>query len=91
MNRSNMRNKVTVAMSGGIDSAVAATLLVDAGYDVSGATMKLCPKLDSDGNDLSDVDIADAKAVCDRIGIEHRVYSLENEFHSTVIKDFIAK
>lgn len=83
------KKKLTVAMSGGIDSAVAALLAINAGYDVSGATMKLCKKLDANGKDLSDQDIADALAVCNRIGIEHKVYSLEDRFHDTVIRDFI--
>lgn len=76
-------------MSGGIDSAVAALLAINAGYEVSGATMRLCKKHDENGNDLSEQDIADAKAVCDRIGISHTVYSLEDKFHDTVIRDFI--
>ena len=76
-------------MSGGIDSAVAALIAIKAGYDVWGATMKLCPKLDENGNDLSLQDIADARAVCEKLGIEHSVYELEDRFHETVIRDFI--
>lgn len=83
------RKKVTVAMSGGIDSAVAALIALEYGYDVSGATMSLCPKIAHNGTDLALQDIADAKAVCDRLGIKHRVYSFEERFHSTVIRDFI--
>ena len=83
------KKKLTVAMSGGIDSAVAALLAIRAGYDVSGATMRLCKKLDEHGNDMSEQDITDARAVCDRIGITHRVYSLEENFHKTVVRDFI--
>jgi len=83
------KKKLTVAMSGGIDSAVAALLAIRAGYDVSGATMRLCKKLDEHGNDMSEQDITDARSVCDRIGITHRVYSLEENFHKTVVRDFI--
>ncbi len=83
------KKKVTVAMSGGIDSAVAALLMMQKGYAVSGATMKLCEKKDADGNDLSEQDIADAKAVCNKLGIAHRVYAFTKEFHETVIRDFI--
>lgn len=83
------KKKLTVAMSGGIDSAVAALLAIRAGYDVSGATMRLCKKLDEHGNDMSEQDITDARAVCDRIGITHRVYSLEENFHKTVVRNFI--
>ncbi len=83
------KKKLTVAMSGGIDSAVAALLAIKSGYDVSGATMKLCKKLDANGKVLSDQDITDARSVCDKIGIAHKVYSLEDRFHDTVIRDFI--
>ncbi|MBQ8407977.1 MAG: tRNA 2-thiouridine(34) synthase MnmA [Clostridia bacterium] len=85
-----MKNKkVTVAMSGGIDSAVAALLVLRDGYDTCGATMKLCEKVSDDGIDLAEQDVADARAVCERIGIEHFVYDMSREFHATVINDFI--
>ena len=76
-------------MSGGIDSAVAALLVKEQGFITSGATMKLCEKISRDGTDLSLSDINDAKAICDILGINHTVYDLSDEFHSTVIKDFI--
>ncbi len=85
----NENKKVTVAMSGGIDSAVAALLIKEKGYVTTGATMKLCEKYLSDGTDLSLTDINDAKAICNTIGIEHIVYDLSNDFHSTVVKNFI--
>lgn len=81
--------KVTVAMSGGIDSAVAALLAIKDGYNVTGATMRLCHKPQGDGTDGTDTDIADAKAICEGLGIPHKVYALEDEFNSTVIKDFV--
>ena len=83
------KKNVSVAMSGGIDSAVAALLALEQGYEVSGVTMKLCPKTDGNGRDLAQNDISDAKAVCDRIGIKHTVYDLEERFRDTVVKDFI--
>ncbi len=83
------KKKVTVAMSGGIDSAVAALLMLDMGYDVGGATMKLCQRLDAEGNDASELDIKDARSVCDKIGISHKVYDLKEEFHSSVMTDFV--
>lgn len=81
--------KVTVAMSGGIDSAVAALLVSQSGYATSGATMRLCKKIAYDGSDITNDDISDARTICDTMGIAHRVYSFENEFHSSVIKNFI--
>lgn len=76
-------------MSGGIDSAVAALLLKDSGYDVYGATMRLCERILKDGTDATSADIEDARAICDRLGISHRVLDLRDEFHSTVIRNFI--
>ena len=80
--------KVTVAMSGGIDSAVAALLVMDKGYDTSGATMRLCPKF-TDGADGTNQDIHDAAEVCRLLGIPHRVYNMQDMFRDTVIRDFI--
>lgn len=80
-----------VAMSGGVDSSVAAAMLVEQGYDVVGATMKLfcygdevvdrpCCSLDS---------INDARRVCDTLGVPHYVLNLESAFSSDVIDDFV--
>ena len=85
----NNKRKLTVAMSGGIDSAVAALIAIDDGYDVSGATMRLCPKM-VDGADATESDIADASEVCKVLGIPHRVYNMQDMFKSTVISDFIS-
>ena len=80
--------KVTIAMSGGIDSAVAALLIMDKGYETSGATMRLCPKF-TDGIDGADQDINDAGEVCKMLGIPHRVYNMQELFRDTVIRDFV--
>lgn len=82
-----------VAMSGGVDSSVAAARLVDQGYDVVGATMKLfcygdsvpdrpCCSLDS---------INDARDVAHTLGIPHYVLNLEDRFNLHVIQNFVSE
>lgn len=85
----NSIKRVSVAMSGGIDSAVAAFLLQQKGYSVSGATMKVCKRILPDGTDATLSEIEDAKQICKALGIEHRLYYLEDDFKNTVIKNFI--
>jgi len=76
--------KVLVGMSGGVDSSAAALILKNEGFEVSGVTLKLCcedkPK-----------DIADAKAVCERLGMDHLVVDLKEDFNRLVISDFISQ
>ncbi len=87
-----MKEKVLAALSGGVDSAVAALLLKNGGYDVSGITMKLCDTL-PDGDDIGvpNADILDAKSICDDLGIEHTAISLCESFRRCVIDDFITE
>src|SRR5258708_23183720 len=86
-----MKERVLVAMSGGVDSSVAAALLVEQGYDVVGVTMKLfchgdeiadrpCCSLDSTN---------DARRVCETLGIPHYVLNMERTFGHDVVDDFV--
>ena len=85
--------KILVAMSGGVDSAVTASLLRNEGLDVVGATMKLyCPGQvlhpDENGLMIGD-DIEDAKAVARRLGIRHMTLDCEEAFRREVVSAFI--
>ena len=83
-----------IAMSGGVDSAVAALLLQQEGFAVTGVTMKLfcdgdpIPAADGTTDDLTP-DIRDARAVADRLGIPHLVCHLERTFCDRVVDDFV--
>lgn len=71
-----------LAMSGGVDSSVAAALLMRQGHRVLGATMRL-------GNAGDESAIADARAVARQLGLEHRVVDLRDTFRREVIGDFL--
>ena len=74
-----MKN-VTVAMSGGVDSAAACAVLKEKGYNVRGATMRLGIENDND--------IEAARDVCTALGIEFEVYDFREQFSKCVITPF---
>lgn len=78
------KKKVLIGMSGGVDSAVAALLLKEQGYEVIGVTLELCGSTQAAENTNRE-----AKSVCDAIGIEHHTYNYRKEFKEHVIDDFI--
>jgi tRNA-uridine 2-sulfurtransferase len=86
-----VRARVLVAMSGGVDSSVAAARLVEQGYDVVGATMKLfCYGTDVPDRPCCSLDsINDARDVAHAIGIPHYFLNLEDRFNLHVIQNFV--
>lgn len=89
----NMPKKALVAMSGGVDSSVAAYLTQKNGFDATGITLKLF-----DNDDIGEKrektccsldDIDDARSVCYKIGIPYYVYNFKDSFKDTVISRFI--
>jgi tRNA-specific 2-thiouridylase len=83
---------IVVGLSGGVDSAVAAALLVEQGHQVIGITMRLYDAQGTtaaSGRCCGPRDIADARQVCDVLGIPFYVVDFANEFQETVVDDFV--
>lgn len=93
----NINTTVAVAMSGGVDSSVAAALLKNHGFKVIGLTMHLWDYNAVGGNIFNESNccsldgIDDARAVCQRLGIPHYVIDVRTEFEKNVIKNFITE
>jgi tRNA-specific 2-thiouridylase len=77
--------KVMLAMSGGVDSSVAAALLLDAGHDVVGVTMRLWGG-ESDTGCCSVSDVDDARRVAQQLGIDHLVFNFSDDFDRNVVQ-----
>lgn len=85
--------RIVVAMSGGVDSAVAAALLVEQGYEVVGISLKLLPRGVGNGSERADRccsvrDAEDARLVASQLGIPYYVLNYESQFHREVIQEF---
>ena len=80
--------RVLVAMSGGVDSSVAAALLVEQGHQVVGATLKLWGGV-SDSGCCSVADVEDARRVAQQLGIEHHVFNMTEDFDRKVVTPYV--
>ncbi|MHB1457085.1 MAG: tRNA 2-thiouridine(34) synthase MnmA [Armatimonadota bacterium] len=88
------KKKVVVAMSGGVDSSVAAAMLIEQGYDVIGVTMQIWPESEKSGDKsnktcCSLTAVEDARRVAAKLGIPHYVMNFQEIFQKTVIDNFI--
>lgn len=80
---------ILVAMSGGVDSSVAAALLLEDGWDVVGVTLKLWGG-ESDTGCCSVSDVDDARRVAQQLGIDHHVFNFGEEFAEHVVGPYVA-
>ena len=80
--------KVLVAMSGGVDSSVAAALLRDGGHDVTGVTLKLWGG-ESDSGCCSVSDVEDARRVAAQLDIPHYVFNFADDFTAAVVDPYV--
>src|SRR3954468_17136204 len=84
--------RVVVAMSGGVDSSVAAALMAQAGHEVIGLSMQLYDQRGGDvrfGTCCTIDDLHDARRVAARLGIPHYIVNFEREFGEHVVSNFV--
>src|SRR5207253_10601716 len=81
--------RVLAAMSGGVDSSVAAALLLEAGHDVVGVTMRLWEG-DVDAGCCSVAEVEDARRVAQQLGIDHWVFRFTDDFEARVVEPYAA-
>ncbi len=89
-----MKERVLVAMSGGVDSSVAAYILLKQGYDVVGVTFQLYDysrqnRKEGKGGCCSLEDVYDARHVCDKLGIKHYLFDSRERFKKRVMDYFV--
>lgn len=87
-----MKKRVLIGMSGGIDSTVAALLLLEQGYELVGATFRtfdICNSMSNDKGFCSEDSIAEAQRMASVLGIEHHVLDFRDTFRKYVINNFI--
>lgn len=84
------KQRALIAMSGGVDSSVAAALMLRAGYDCIGATMKLHGESDTyrEKSCCTASDAEDARGVCARLGMKYYVFNFAEDFDGQVIRRF---
>lgn len=80
------KQRVAVGMSGGVDSSVAALLLQKQGYEVVGVTMRVLPNVTDTFDAESDISVLRARAVAEKLGIEHHVAVCSDAFTDNVLK-----
>lgn len=89
----NNKQKALIAMSGGVDSSVSAALMVQAGYDCIGVTMKLHTETGEPCGEKScctEKDAEDARGVCARLGMKYYVFNFTGDFEENVIRRFVS-